>query len=601
MKRLLTIALLMLPLLAQAYPRPCDHPRLLLHAGEEESVRAAIASQSILQEADKAIISYCDKLLELPPFERKMAGKRIDNMREVLKRVFHLSYAYRIHGDRRYADRAIEEMINAVNYIDWNPSHYLDVAEICMGVSIGYDWLYDVMTPEQRKTVAEGIKKHAFETSQKDSYTWFYNAFHNWNQVCNAGLVYGAIALWNEYYDDANRIMDRCFATNYLPLREGYSDEGAYAEGYSYWGYGSGFQIMLIAGLESAFGSDLGLMDNYAKFYRSGRFMQMMNRPTGYCFNYADCGKWAITEHILVWLAEKNGDTSLMYEEIPKLRKHNFSRLDNDRLLPFFVLYGKNMDLSSIEKPSVNFYTTEGLTPLYIYRSGWDSPDDTYLGIKAGLASSNHGHNDIGSFIFDADGVVWADDLGSQGYLSLESKGVDLWNRLQNSQRYEVYRISPFSHNIITVNGHKPDVYQYTRISRSWCEIGRKGAELNLKMPYWEDLKAYIRTITVEGEDDAVLMIKEELQARENPAEIRWGMCTMASAELVDESTIRLSKNGHSRILKLEGCDARAEIWPARTDTEYDYPNPDNLMVGFTFSLAAEEAATVTVSLTKEK
>ena len=601
MKRLLTIALLMLPLLAQADPRPCDHPRLLLHAGEEKSVRAAIASQSILQEADKAIISYCDKLLELPPFERKMAGKRIDNMREVLKRVFHLSYAYRIHEDRRYADRAIEEMINAVNYIDWNPSHYLDVAEICMGVSIGYDWLYDVMTAEQRKTVAEGIKKHAFETSKKDSYTWFYNAFHNWNQVCNAGLVYGAIALWNEYYDDANRIMDRCFATNYLPLREGYSEEGAYAEGYSYWGYGSGFQIMLIAGLESAFGSDLGLMDNYAKFYRSGRFMQMMNRPTGYCFNYADCGKWAMTEHILVWLAEKTGDTSLMYEEIPKLRKHNFSRLDNDRLLPFFVLYGKNMDLSSIEKPSVNFYTTEGLTPLYIYRSGWDSPDDTYLGIKAGLASSNHGHNDIGSFIFDADGVVWADDLGSQGYLSLESKGVDLWNRLQNSQRYDVYRISPFSHNIITINGHKPDVYQYTGISRSWCESGRKGAELNLKMPYWEDLKAYRRTITVEGEDDAVLMIKEELQARENPAEVRWAMCTMASAEFVDESTIRLSKNGHSRILKLEGCDARAEIWPARTDTEYDYPNPDNTMVGFTFSLAAESAATVTVRLIKEK
>ncbi|MBR5924899.1 MAG: heparinase II/III family protein [Bacteroidales bacterium] len=601
MKRVLAIALLMMPLVALAYPRPCDHPRLLLHSGEEEAVRAAIATQPILQEADRSLICFCDKLLELPPFERKMAGMRIYNMREVLKRVFDLSYAYRIHGDRRYADRAIEEMLNAVNYVDWNPSHYLDVAEICMGVSIGYDWLYDVMTPAQRKIVAEGIKKHAFETSKKDKYTWFYSAFHNWNQVCNAGLVYGAIALWDEYYDEANRIMDRCFATNYLPLREGYSEDGAYAEGYSYWGYGSGFQIMLIAGLESAFGSDLGLMDNYAKFYRSGRFMQMMNRPTGYCFNYADCGKWATAEHILVWLAAKTGDTSLLYEEIPKLRQYNFSRLDNERLLPFFVIYGKDMDLSSIEKPSINFYTTEGLTPLYIYRSDWDSPDDTYLGIKAGLASSNHGHNDIGSFVFDADGVVWADDLGSQGYLSLESKGVDLWNRLQNSQRYDVYRISPFSHNIITVNGHKPDVYQYTRISRTWCESGRKGAEINLKMPYWEDLKAYMRTITVEGEDDAVLQIKEELQAREDTAKVRWAMCSMADAEIVDASTIRLSKNGHSRLLKIDGYDAKAEIWSAQPATEFDYPNPDNVLAGFTFSLAPEEKATLNVRLIKEK
>lgn len=601
MKKLLAIALLMLPLIAHAYPRPCNHPRLLLHAGEEEAVRSAIASQPILQEADRALMRYCYELLELPPFERKMAGRRIYNMREVLKRVFDLSYAYRIHEDRRYANRAIEEMINAVNYVDWNPSHYLDVAEICMGVSIGYDWLYDVMTPGQRKIIAEGIKKHAFETSKRGSYTWFYSAFHNWNQVCNAGLVYGAIALWDEYYDDANRIMDRCFETNYLPLKEGYSDEGAYAEGYSYWGYGSGFQIMLIAGLESAFGSDMGLMDNYPKFYRSGRFMQMMNRPTGYCFNYADCGKWAMTEHILAWLSLKTGDNSLLYEEIPKLRKHNFSRLDNDRLLPFFVICGKDLDLDAVERPSVIFYTTEGLTPLYIYRSGWDSQDDTYLGIKAGLASSNHAHNDIGSFIFDADGVVWADDLGSQGYLSLESRGVDLWNRLQNSQRYDVFRISPFSHNIITVNGHKPDVYQYTRITRTWCESGRKGAEINLKMPYWEDLKAYRRTITVEGEDDAVLQITEELQAREDTAKVRWSMCSMANAEIVDAETIRLSKNGHSRLLKIEGFDAKAEIWSAQPETEYDQPNPDNVLVGFTFTLAPEQAAIVRVTLTKEK
>lgn len=601
MKKTLFFIMLLIPAMALAYPKPGNHPRLLLHAGGEEAVRAAIASQPIMAQTDKEILRICDRVMDLPPHPRKMAGQRIDNMREVLKRVFNLSYAYRIHGDRRYADRAITEMLNAADYIDWNPKHYLDVAEICMGLSIGYDWLYDVMTPEQRKTVAQAIKKHAFDTSLNDGYAWFYRAFHNWNQVCNAGLVYGAIALWDEYYDDANRILDRCFATNYLPLREGYSEDGAYAEGYSYWGYGSGFQIMLIAGLESAFGSDMGLMDNYGTFYRSGRFMQMMNRPTGYCFNYADSGKWASTELMLGWLAVKTGDKSLLYQELKKIEKNGFARLDNDRLLPVFVLCGKDMVFSDVEEPTVKFYTTGGMTPLYIYRSGWESPDDTYLGIKVGLASSNHAHNDTGSFIFDADGVVWADDLGSQSYLSLESKGIDLWNRWQNSGRYDVFRISPFTHNIITVNGHKPDVYQYINFSRTWCESSRKGAEMNLKMPYWQDLKAYTRTITIEGEDDSVLQIAEELQAREDTAKVRWAMCSMADAERVDGSTIRLSKNGHSRLLKIEGFDAEAAIWSAQPETDYDYPNPDNVLVGFTFTLAPEQAAKVTVRLTKEK
>lgn len=601
MKRLILIAFVLLPVVAPAYPKPCGHPRLLLKAGEEDAVRSAIAVQPVLKEADAAIMSYCDKVLVLPPHPRKMAGQRIDNMREVLKRIFSLSYAYRVHSDIRYADRAITEMLSAAEYVDWNPKHFLDAAEICMGMSIGYDWLYDLLSDKQKGIIAEAIRNNAFITSQNDKYNWFYSAFHNWNQVCNAGLVYGAIALWDEYNNYANLILDRCFDTNYLPLREGYSDEGAYAEGYSYWGYGTGFQIMLIAGLESAFGSDLGLMDNYGKFYRSGHFMQMMNRPTGYCFNYADSGRWATTEHVMAWLALKSGDNTLLYEELKKIHRYGFTKLDSDRLLPLFLICGKDLDFGKIEKPTSRFYSTGGLTPLYIYRSGWESEDDTYLGIKAGLASSNHAHNDTGSFIFDADGVVWADDIGSQPYLSLESRGIDLWNRWQNSGRYDVFRISPFSHNIITVNGHKPDVYQYIDFSRVWCEDSRKGAEINLKMPYWEDLQAYTRTIALEGEDDSVLVIEEKLQARENPANIRWCMCSMADAELLDSRTIRLSKNGHSRILSLEGFEGTAQIWSAQPETDYDHPNPDNVLVGFTLTVPSTESASFRIKLTKEK
>ena len=124
---------------------------------------------------------------------------------------------------------------------------------------------------------------------------------------------------------------------------------------------------------------------------------------------------------------------------------------------------------------------------------------------------------------------------------------------------------------------------------------------MTLKMPYWQDLKAYTRTITIEGEDDSVLQIAEELQAREDTAKVRWAMCSMADAEIVDGSTIRLSKNGHSRLLKIEGFDAEAAIWSAQPETDYDYPNPDNVLVGFTFTLAPEQAAKVTVRLTKEK
>ena len=599
--RFLPAALILISALAHAYPQPCDHPRLLLHAGEEEEIRLAIETQPVMAEADSAILAYCDETLNQPPHPRRMAGFRIERMQVPLQRIFYLSYAYRVHGDRRYADRAIEEMLNTAEYEDWNPGHFLDVAEITMGMAIGYDWLYDEMTAEQRRKVASAISRHGLDASKIDKDAWFYTAFQNWNQVCNAGLVFGAIAVWDEYRDDAVIILDKCFDSNYLTLTEGYSKEGAYAEGYGYWGYGSAFQILLIAALESAFGSDMGLMDGHDRFFRSGTFMQMMNRPSGLCFDYADSGREAAAEHMLAWLAVKTGDESLLYPEVQKLRKNHFSRMDMQRLLPFFLISARKIDFAKLRVPDGRFFTTGGLTPLYIYRSGWESEDDTYLGIKAGLISSNHSHCDVGSFVFDADGVTWADDLGLQPYLSLESKGVDLWNRWQNSSRYDVFRIGPFSHNIITVNGHRPDVYQYIDFTRTWCEDAQKGAEMNLKMLYWEDLKDYRRTVILLGEDDAELLVKDELRAGDHPAIVRWNLCTTAQAEILDDTCIRLFADGHERLLRLEGCNGKAAIWSAQPGTDIDYPNPDNVLVGFTVDLEAGESAVMNVSLKRIK
>ena len=598
---LLSLGLAFLPLFLFAYPSPGAHPRLLLKAGEETEILQAIDRYDVMKDADSVLVSYCDNLLTLPVHPRKMAGFRIAGMNEILQRLFALSYCYRVHGAEAYADRAIEEMMNVAAYQDWNPLHYLDVAEITMGMAIGYDWLYDRLSPGQRAAIEEAIRVNAFESSKIDEYAWFYTAFQNWNQVCNAGLVYGAIATWDVYPSEAPMIVNRCLSSNYLTLREGYSPEGAYAEGYSYWGYGSAFQIMLIAGLEGAFGSDLGLMDNYPSFFRSGRFMQFMNRPTGLCFDYADCGRNASAQHMLLWLAKRTGDMSLMYTEMGKLRRNHFAQVDMQRLIPFFLICGKDVDFSEIPEPGSGAYVAGGLTPVYLYRSGWNSPDDDYLGIKAGVASSNHSHMDVGSFVFDSDGVTWAEDLGMQNYLSLEEKGVDLWNRWQWSGRYDVFRIGPFSHNIITVNGHKPDVYQYINFASTWDEPGRNGAEMDLHMLYWEDLKRYVRSISLE---DGTLCMDEDMQAGDADAEVCWSMCTTAEAEIVDGITIRLSRGGHSRLLKLvsaEGAQPLAAIWSNDPPHDYDYPNPGSMRAGFRLTVPAGASAKFRIELQKEK
>ena len=43
---------------------------------------------------------------------------------------------------------------------------------------------------------------------------------------------------------------------------------------------------------------------------------------------------------------------------------------------------------------------------------------------------------DAGSFIYERKGIRWAIDLGMQNYLSLESRGINLWDQSQEGQRW---------------------------------------------------------------------------------------------------------------------------------------------------------------------
>ncbi len=106
----------------------------------------------------QAIINESDNLISVAPVERIQIGRRLlDKSREALRRLFFLSYAYRTTGEQKYFDRAEQELLKISGFSDWNPSHFLDVAEMTMAVAIGYDWLYDKLSPGSRATIKEAI------------------------------------------------------------------------------------------------------------------------------------------------------------------------------------------------------------------------------------------------------------------------------------------------------------------------------------------------------------------------------------------------------------------------------------------------------------
>lgn len=574
------------------------HPRLLLLKGEEESIRSAIRKSEVWARMHEAIVLESDKMIGLPVLERIQIGRRLlDKSRECLRRLFHLSYAYRMTGEEKYLRRADKEMRNVAGFTDWNPTHFLDVAEMTMGMAIGYDWLYDKLSDESRSVIREAIVNKGLRPSMNEKYNGWLKATHNWNQVCNAGMAYGALAVSSEYPDLSKQIIERALETIPLPM-EDYKPDGAYPEGYGYWGYGTSFNVLFLSALEKVFNSDFGLLE-IPGFLQTASFRLNMIGPTGLPFNWGDAGTTGGLSPAMFWFAEKNNDPSLLWMEKRYLQEDDLSRLTRDRLLPAIMIWGKEIDVDKIAPPKETFWVGQGANPVCMMRTSWEDPDALYLGFKAGSASVNHGHMDIGSFVFESDGVRWAADFGMQEYESLESRGIQLFGRTQDAQRWSVFRLNNFVHNTLTVNNQLQRVKGYAAIDRYSSQPAFSYAMSDVSAIYENQLASIKRGVAMV--DRKYVVVQDEMTAPDTMTTVRWTMLTPAEVRIVDNNTAILTKDGKQLFLEVTSpARIRLTTWSTEPQTDYDAPNPGTTRVGFEVQIAPGKKEVFTVTLIPE-
>lgn len=571
-----------------------SHPRLLLKADEEKKIEKMINEDVNMALVHNAIIDYCNKAINEPPVEHVLQGKRLlakSNL--AFQRVFYLSYAYRLTNNERYLKRAEKELITVCKFKDWNPQHFLDVADMLMAVSIGYDWLYDALSKETLDLIEKAIIEKGFTPAKDDRYNGFYKRTNNWNQVCNAGLVMGALAIYEKNPKLSQKIIKSSVESVPLAM-EAYGPDGAYQEGSAYWGYGTGYEAIMISALESALDTDYGLTKD-KNFMKSAYFLLYTLAPSGKCYNYSDAGSSVGINQALFWFAKKIGDSSLLWFELPKLNEKK-NHLSKDRLLPNILINAKDIAIDEIKKPSGNFWFSRGIKPLYVYRSGWDNPDDTYLGIVGGSAKAPHGHMDAGSFVFEKNGVRWSMELGLQSYYSLEKEGVDLWNSSQNGQRWDVFRYGNTGHSTLTINGKHHLVDGNPPIVETYMKDNLKGAKVDLSSIFSQSVKSSIRKITLDKDD--VLNIEDVIETNDSVADVMWVMVTPAEATILNKNQILLKKDGKEMIMTVHSeLPVEMNIWDNKPVHYYDQDNPGTLRVGFKCKLPSNSKNIFNVEL----
>lgn len=571
------------------------HPRILLLEGEEAGIKQTVAADAVWKSTHQFIIDECKKLIGKAPVERVLIGKRLlDKSREALRRIFYLSYAWRMTSDVQYLERAEKELLAVSSFSDWNPSHFLDVAEMTMAVSIGYDWLYKGLSADSRKIIKEAIIEKGLKPSLDPANNSWLTASHNWNQVCNAGMTYGALAVYEDQTELATTIIDRAIGSIKLPM-EDYMPDGAYPEGYGYWGYGTSFNIMFLSAMEKTYGKEYGLTIN-SGFFKTAEYLENMTGPSGRPFNYSDAGAGGEMHPAMFWFANRVNDPSLLYSDRHQMLSKKPS---NDRLLPAVMIWSAGMTMDKITAPSKKIWVGQGKNPVALMRTSWTDPDAIYVAMKGGSPSVNHGHMDVGSFIMEAKGERWAMDFGMQDYNSLETAGVKLWGMAQNSERWEVFRYNNFVHNTLTVNNQLQTVGGYASIV-SWSDLPTMlNAVTDITSVYKGNLQKAVRGISII--DNQYVMVRDEVETPGAETVIRWNMLTSAEVSLTGKNTALLTRNGKKLIIKvMEPAVVTMKTWSTVPSHSYDAANPGTVMVGFEANVKANSNVVLTVLLLPE-
>ena len=578
------------------YSKIQQHPRLLMMPGEEKSIQTAVNRSPELERVYKFIISESDKLDITPTLYFKKDGRRLLGVsREALKRIFFTSFAYRMTGNSKYAIRAEQELRAVCSFESWNPTHFLDVGEMTMAVAIGYDWLYDQLSDDTKKMACEAILNKGFIPSKNNQYNAFLNFTSNWNQVCNTGLVYGALSIMEEHPEEAQFIIDRALKTIGKSMAS-YAPDGNYPEGYNYWGYGTSFNVFLIAALESALGTDAGL-STAPGFMESAKYMLFMAGTTGMQFNYSDSAENGHCLPALFWFASRTGDSSLVsYEKQFLNNPSSRFTFEETRFLPLILIYGKNLDLKNLPDPSSKIWTGNGVTPVAMVRTDWRFGKGCYLGMKGGSASNSHSHMDGGSFVFEANGVRWAKDLGSDNYGRLESNKVDLWNRSQEGQRWDLFRYNNWAHNTLTINEKKHLVKGNVTIRKVYDQKNRLGAVMDMTSLFADDIQKVERECIVVNEQ--YLQVSDRIRTGKEQADVRWTMVTSAEAKIENDHVVELSKDGKKLQVVIDSPrDGKFEILDNKPEMAYESKNPGTCRLVFHSLVPKNSRRTIKVRL----
>eukprot|EP00898_Chlorokybus_atmophyticus_P002066 jgi/Chlat1/2860/Chrsp194S03005 len=424
-----------------------QRPRILLTPDHVEFLRQA--KNGRLGYAYKQLIKAADNGLNPPDDGAARQGATTGTARQFLDHTTAMALAYRLSDDPKYLEgvrRNCLQLAAAAPDV-WIPGKpnpgYMVTAQYCLGMSCALDWCFKDLSKEDRQAMWAAVRDKVLRPGLDffRTNTHFDKLFNNIGLIGNTGFVVAALT----FYEFGPELCQEVFgfaSAGAQNVMRCFGPSGGWFEGPMYWSFASWFAAIFCASLDSALGDDLGIASTPG-FRETAEYRRHHISPCLRSFNYSDSGgDKPLSAYASLYLAKKFNDPAVYYHESEMHATGG----------PFRLIFSSPEVVNAPKLPvghgcplDAQFHGHD--VDLAFFRTSWTDSNAAYLAMKTGRTpykpQGGHYHLDLGGFVFEAMGVRWFTDFGSDSY---QLKGYF------GPKRFQFYRLRTEGHNTVAVS-----------------------------------------------------------------------------------------------------------------------------------------------------